>query len=152
MAQMTGDEWKAFVSTGTRTGKIATTRADGRSHVVPVWFVLDGEDVIFTTGADRVKAKAMRRDPRVSICVDDQEPPYAYVTIEGTARLEENSPDLLRWSMLIGGRYMGADRAEEFGRRNAVPGELLVRVTPTKILAEKNIAGYEGVAKERGRW
>jgi hypothetical protein len=37
---------------------------------------------------------------------------------------------------------MGPDRAEEFGRRNAVPGELLVRVTPERVIAETNVAGY----------
>ncbi len=143
MAQMTGDEWKAFVGAGTRTATIATIHADGRPHVVPVSIVLDDDEVIFTTGAGSAKAKGMRRDPRVALCVDDQEPPFAFVSIEGTVRLEEDSPDLLRWPTLIGVRYLGADRAQEFGARNAVPGELLVCVTPTRIIAEKNIAGHD---------
>ena len=82
----------------------------------------------------------MRRDPRVSLCIDDEEPPFHFAIIEGMAELTAGHPDLLRWATSIGGRYMGPERADEYGRRNAVPGELLVRVTPTKILAHKNIA------------
>ena len=138
---MTRDEWRAFLSRGTRTGKLATVRRDGRPHVVPIWFVLDGDDLVFTTGADTVKAQAMRRDARVCLCVDDEEPPFAFVMVEGTAALGEDMDELLRFATAIGGRYMGAERAEAFGRRNAVPGELLVRVTPEHVLAVDDVAG-----------
>jgi hypothetical protein len=47
---------------------------------------------------------------------------------------------VLAWATRIAARYMGADQAEAYGRRNAVPGEALVRVTPTKIIAEKDVA------------
>jgi PPOX class probable F420-dependent enzyme len=137
---MSGNEWRIFISEGTRTGKLATTRGDGRPHVVPIWFVLDGEDLVFTTGAGSVKAQAMRRDPRICLCVDDERPPFAYVMIEGTASLSEDMDELLRLATVIGGRYMGASRAEEFGRRNAVPGELVIRVKPTKVTALAAIA------------
>jgi PPOX class probable F420-dependent enzyme len=137
---MNRDEWRAFLSEGTRTGRLATVRRDGRPHVVPIWFVLDGDDLVFTTGTDSVKAHAMRRDPRVCLCVDDERPPYAYVMVEGTAALSEDLDDMLRFTTAIGGRYMGADRAEQFGRRNAAPGEVLVRVTPTKVTALAGIA------------
>jgi PPOX class probable F420-dependent enzyme len=135
MREMTRDEARAFLLEGTRTAKLAVTRRDGRPHVVPVWFVLDGDHVVFTTGARTVKGQALRRDGRVSLCVDDERPPYAYVKIDGRATLGEDAADLLRFATMIGGRYMGADRAEEFGVRNAVPGELLVRVTPTHVTA-----------------
>lgn len=137
---MSRDECRAFLSAGTRTGSLATVRRDGRPHVVPIWFVLDGDDLVFTTGSDSVKAHAMRRDPRVCLCMDDERPPYAYVMVEGRAALSEDPDDLLRFATMIGGRYMGADRAEQFGRRNAVPGEVLVRVTPTKVTAFAEIA------------
>jgi len=58
MRRMTEQEWHAFVMDGTRTAKVATARKDGRPHVVPVWFVLDGEDIVFTTGASSVKGQA----------------------------------------------------------------------------------------------
>lgn len=140
MAKMSEDEWRAFVTEGTRTGKLAIVRKDGSPHVVPVWFVLDGEDVVFNTGENTVKGRALARDGRVSMCVDDESPPYTYVQLNGRATLSEDLDELRRTATLIGGRYMGADRAEEFGSRNGVPGELVVRFTPDRVVAEKNVA------------
>ena len=138
--EMTTQEARAFLLEGTRTGKVATARADGRPHVTPVWFVLDGDEIVFTTGETSLKAKAIRRDGRVCICVDDQTPPYSYVMVEGTATLSDDLDQLALWASVIGGRYMGAERAEEFGARNAVPGELLVRVRPAKVVTQAALA------------
>ncbi len=133
-------EQRAFLLGQVRTGKLAAVRKDGRPHVVPVWFELDGDMLVFTTGHTSIKAVNIRRDSRVCICVDDETPPFAYVQIEGTAALSADSDALLYWATRIGGRYMGADLAEAYGKRNAVEGELLVRVTPTKIIFAKDIA------------
>ena len=140
MQPMTTEQWHEFVMTGTRTGKLAVTRADGRPHVTPIWFVLDGDDVILNTGTDSVKGKALRRDPRVCLSVDDQVPPYSFVVIDGVAEISEDRDELRRWATAIGGRYMGAGRAQEFGIRNAVPGELLVRIRPTRVIARAGIS------------
>jgi PPOX class probable F420-dependent enzyme len=140
MARMTADERRRFLSERARTMKVATVRPDGRPHVAPVWFALDGDTIVFNTGAHSVKGVNLRHDPRVCLCVDDQTPPFAFVQFEGTAVISDDLDDVLRWATIIGGRYMGADRAEEYGRRNGVPGELLVRVTPARTLAEKDIA------------
>jgi PPOX class probable F420-dependent enzyme len=140
MTQMTDAEWRDFVMTGTRTGKLAVTRSDGRPHVTPVWFVLDGDDMVLTTHAGGVKGRALRRDPNAALCVDDQEPPYSYVMIEGRAALSDDPGGLLRWATAIGGRYMGAENAERFGARNAVPGELLVRLRVTRVIAERDVS------------
>jgi PPOX class probable F420-dependent enzyme len=135
------DEQRAFLLHGTRTGKLATVRKDGRPHVVPIWFTLDGDTIVFTTGEKAVKAANIRRDPRICLCVDDEIPPYAYIMLEGTATLSTDLGALLHWATRIAGRYMGEDLAETYGKRNGAPGELLVRVTPTKVVFEKNIAG-----------
>ena len=140
MAIMTTEEWHEFVMTGTRTGKLAVNRADGQPHVTPVWFVLDGDDVILNTGSASIKGKALRRDPRVCLSVDDQVPPYSFVVIDGVAEISEDPGELRRWASAIGARYMGADRAEEFGARNAVPGELLVRIRPARVTAQAQIS------------
>jgi PPOX class probable F420-dependent enzyme len=137
---MTPEQLRAFLGVGTRTGKLATVRRDGRPHVVPIWFVLDGDELVFTTGRGSVKAQAMRRDPRVCLCVDDERPPYAFAMVEGTVTMSEDLDEMLPLATAIGRRYMGADSAEQFGRRNAVPGEVLVRVTPTRVLAEFDVA------------
>ncbi|NDJ61021.1 MAG: PPOX class F420-dependent oxidoreductase, partial [Chloroflexi bacterium] len=130
-----------FMSTGTRTGKLATVRADGRPHVVPVWFVMDGDDVIFMTQIDSVKGKNIHRDPRLAISVDEETPPFSFVLIEGSATIMDVTyAEKLRWATQIGGRYMGDALAEVYGERNAHPSEMVVRVTPTKIVALKNLA------------
>jgi len=133
--------WREFVlASPARTAKLAVVRADGAPHVAPVWVDLDGDDVVFMTSADTLKGKAIRRDPRVSLCWDDERPPFSFVTIAGTATTSEDIAELLEWGTRIGGRYMGADRANEYGRRNAVPPEMVVRVTPTRIVAKVNVA------------
>ena len=135
------DWWRAFVlELPARTAKLAVVRADGSPHVAPVWVDLDGDDVVFMTSAETVKGKAILRDPRVSMCWDDELPPFTFVTVAGTATVTTDADVLLRWATRIGGRYMGSDRAEEYGLRNAVPPEMVVRVTPTKIVAKVDIA------------
>jgi PPOX class probable F420-dependent enzyme len=135
-------EVASFLMGGTRAAKVATTMSSGQPHVMPVWFVLDGEELVFTTAADSAKGRNLRRDPRIALVVDEDVAPYAFVHIRGHAKISEDMNELLRFATAIGGRYMGAERAEEFGRRNATPGELLVRVTPERIIAETDVAGY----------
>ncbi|WP_409473737.1 PPOX class F420-dependent oxidoreductase [Streptomyces sp. HC307] len=138
--KMTGKEWREFVSYGTRTGKLSTVRADGSPHVTPIWFLLDGDEVVFNTGKGSVKGRNLARDGRVALCVDDDRPPFDYVVLQGRARLSEDLDELRLWATRIGARYMGEERAEEFGARNGVPGELLVRVTIDKVVAQKAVA------------
>ena len=140
METMTEEEWRAFAMSGTKTGKLAVARPDGRPHVTPIWFALDGDDVVFTTHESSVKARALRRDPRATLCVDDQRPPYSYVMVEGEATLSGDLPEVRHWATVLGGRYMGDDRAEEFGRRNGVPGEFLVRLRVGKVVAYRDVA------------
>ncbi|MEU4403077.1 PPOX class F420-dependent oxidoreductase [Streptosporangium sp. NPDC023963] len=140
MEKMTDAEWREFVMTGTRTGKLGVVRADGRPHVTPVWFVLDGDDVVFTTHESSVKGRSLRRDPRVVLCVDDETPPFSYVMLEGLVTLSADTDELVRWATEIGGRYMGRERAHEFGRRNGVPGEWLVRLRVGRVVAGRDVA------------
>ncbi|MET7365810.1 PPOX class F420-dependent oxidoreductase [Streptomyces sp. NPDC005566] len=137
---MTQDEWRAFLSEGTRTAKISTVRADGSPHIAPVWFLLDGDDLVFNTGKESVKGRNMARDGRVSICVDDDRPPFAFAVLRGRADLSEDLAELRHWATRIAGRYMGAEAAEEFGARNGVAGELVVRVHIDKVLAMADMA------------
>ncbi|MFG2792809.1 PPOX class F420-dependent oxidoreductase [Streptomyces sp. NPDC048419] len=141
MAQkMTEEEWRAFLSQGTRTAKLATVRADGSPHVTPIWFVLDGDDLVFNTAGTSVKGRNLVRDGRVALCVDDDRPPFDFVVLHGRARISEDPGELRHWAARIGARYMSEDRAEEFGARNGVPGELLVRVAIDKVLTVKGVA------------
>ena len=147
---MSDDEVLAFLqSEPPRTAKVATVRADGSPHLAPVWMALDAStaegdnplgDIVFNTGVDTVKGRTLRRDPRVTICVDDERPPFSFVTIDGIATLSDDLEEVARWAAILGGRYMGAERAEEYGRRNGGAGELLVRVRPRRIVAVAELA------------
>ncbi|UGT57882.1 PPOX class F420-dependent oxidoreductase [Nocardia asteroides] len=141
MASLSDSRVREFLSHGTRTGKVAYTGADGRPLVTPVWFIVEGDELVFNTGKSSAKAKAFARDPRVAVCVDLEEPPYGLVTVQGTVTVSEDLDELVRTATAIGGRYMGADRAEEFGKRNGVPGELVVRVRPSKVTAHFDMTG-----------
>jgi PPOX class probable F420-dependent enzyme len=137
---MTDEQRRAFLLDGTRTGILATVRADGRPHAAPIWFTLDGDDAVFTTNAQTVKGRNLRRTGRAMLVVDESMPPFDFVTLEGPVEISEDAADLLHWATVLGGRYMGAEQAEQFGKRNAVPGELLVRLRPDKIVALSGIA------------
>lgn len=132
--------WQRFVAElPARTAKLAVTRADGSPHVAPVWVELDGDELVFMTSADTIKGKSILRDGRVCLCFDDERPPFSFVTVAGTATTSTDPDELLRWATRIGGRYMGAERADEYGRRNAVPPEMLVRVTPSRVTAKVDV-------------
>lgn len=147
---MSDNEVVAFIEARpARTAKLATVRADGRPHIAPIWIALDRStagpdspigDIVFTTGAGTVKGRNLARDPRVALCMDDDRPPFAFVVIEGTVTVTEDPDELVHWATVIGGRYMGADQAEAYGRRNGVPGELMVRLRPMRITAQARVA------------
>ena len=133
--------WRQFVlAQPARTAKVGVVRLDGSPHVAPVWVDLDGDEVVFTTSAATVKGKAILRDPRVSLCWDDERPPFSFLTVAGVAKTSTDPDDLLAWTTRIAGRYMGLDRADEYGRRNAVPPEMVVRVSPTRVVGQVNLA------------
>jgi PPOX class probable F420-dependent enzyme len=133
VASVTDPKISAFLGAGTRTGKLAYAGADGRPLVAPVWFIVEDGALVFNTGKNTAKGRALARDPRATLCVDVEEPPYAFVQVQGDAELSEDPGELVRTATAIAARYMGQDRAAEFGKRNGVPGELVVRLRPTKV-------------------
>ena len=151
MTEMSKAEIGRFLMKETFTGKLATVKEDGSSHVVPIWFVLEKKksrdrigNIIFTTGSTSVKANNIRRDNRISICIDDQIPLFSFVTIFGTAKIYPyKQKEVLKWATKIAERYMGKDNAEAYGKRNSEEGLVLVRIKPTRIIAEKDIAAWD---------
>ena len=135
MASVTDPEISAFLSAGTRTGKLAFAGQDGRPLVAPIWFIVEGGGLVFNTGKDTAKGRALARDPRAALCVDLEEPPYGFVQVQAEAELSEDPGELVRTATAIAARYMGQERAGEFGKRNGVPGELVVRLRPVKVIA-----------------
>ena len=141
MRTLDGEELRAFLLAGTRTAKVGVVRRDGSPLVTPVWFLPDEDgSIMFETGRESVKGFALRRDPRVSICVEDDEPPFGFVRIAGIAELSYDLDELRGWTTRIAARYVGEGHAEEFGSRNSVPSEMLVRVRPNRVVAQVDLA------------
>ena len=143
MPDMSKDEIKSFLLKGTFTGKLGTINKNGTPHVVPIWYTLDEDNIIFNTSDNSVKAKNIRHDNRVRLCVDDQAPLYSFVTIDGIAEIISGEPSIIfKWAKIIAARYMGDDKAEEYGKRNSSEGELLIKIKPIKVIGQKDIAEW----------
>jgi PPOX class probable F420-dependent enzyme len=95
MREITAAERREFLLGRASTASLATVRADGGPRVAPIWFDLDSETLLFTTGAGTVKGRNMAQDPRVSLCIDGDDPSFHFVPIGGTAVLASGDPDHL---------------------------------------------------------
>ena len=148
MTEMSKVEVARFLMQGTFTGKLATVRNDGSPHVVPIWFVVENGkgggkagNIILTTGETSIKANNIQHDDRVSICIDDQKPPFSFVTIHGTAKIYPyKQKEVLEWATKIAERYVGKKNAKTYGEVNSGEGAVLVRIRPTKVIAEKDVS------------
>ena len=68
---------------------VTSLRKDGSPTSSLIFYALDGDQLLFSTTADRLKAKSLKRDPRIAVAVLDEGAPWRYVTIEGTATVNE---------------------------------------------------------------
>jgi PPOX class probable F420-dependent enzyme len=141
MRDMDAAEVREFLAAGTRTGKVATVSRKGRPHVAPLWFVVDGDDLVFMTSASSAKGRHLRANPQACLVVDEEMFPFAFAMVSGPVSIVEEAPDRLAWSTRIAARYVPGDRVAEFGARNDAPGELLVRLHVQKVIAQADLAG-----------
>jgi PPOX class probable F420-dependent enzyme len=140
MPEMTREEAMKFLAEGTRTGKLATASPSGAPHVAPIWFVVEDEDLVFTTGHDTVKGRNLRANPRAALTVDISEFPYDFVVVRGPVSMDAEAPDKLAWATRLAARYVPEGQAEEYGRRNTVPEEMLCRLHVRRISGVRDIA------------
>ena len=102
MRSMSRSECLAFLGEGTRAGKLATVRPDGRPHVAPIWFIVEGDALVFNTWHASVKARNLAADPRAALAVDDQEPPFGYVIVEGVVEVTDDPDEVRRVATAVG--------------------------------------------------
>lgn len=141
--EMSDQQRREFLLAPGRTGHLATTREDGRAHVAPVWFTLDGDDVLFNTHRDTVKGRNLRRTGRAALSVDLPVHPYGFVHLEGPVTFDEDPASYRGWTRIISARYVPHDQVEAYTDRNAVEGELLVRLSPETVVAMADLAGWD---------
>jgi PPOX class probable F420-dependent enzyme len=115
---------------GKNFATVATVEPDGQPQLSPVWITHDGDDVLFSTTVGRRKHVNISRNNRVTVCVFDQEDPYSYAEIRGTATMtEEGGRELID---AFASKYRGLD-VYPWDGPDAV--RVVVRVTPTKVIA-----------------
>ena len=139
MRNMDRVEARAFLAHGARTAKLATASLRGNPHVAPLWFIVDGDDIVFITTATSVKGRNLHANPRAAVAVEDDTVPYAFVTVRGPVTLQDDAPDRLDTATRIAARYV-PDQAAEFGARNDAPGETIVRLHMAHIIGQANLA------------
>jgi PPOX class probable F420-dependent enzyme len=140
MQTMSTAEALAFLAEGARTGKLATASRTGAPHVAPVWFVVDGDSVVFTTYHTTVKARHLAANPRAALACDDERFPFGFVVVRGRVDVDRAAPDLFEWTRRLAARYVPPDRADEYGRRNAVQGEWLCRLHAERVVGRSALA------------
>jgi PPOX class probable F420-dependent enzyme len=135
--RLTPGEVKRFLR-GRRVGVLGTIGKDGQPVLTPIWFLYRRGALLMRTSRASVKAQNILRDARASLCVQDERPPYASVTVYGTASIEEERPGLARdlathYLGAIAGRaylQIAAEAVEQPG------GEVTIVLKPQRTLTQ----------------
>jgi PPOX class probable F420-dependent enzyme len=138
---MTPDQRREFLTHGTRNAVVATVRPDGRPHAVPVWYALDGDDILISVGEQTVKGRNLAHDPRTTIVVEDPAPPYSFVSIDGTADLLRDPGDIRDASRKIAHRYLPPEAVDGWVEYATGPGKVIARISPTHTVAVAKVGG-----------
>jgi PPOX class probable F420-dependent enzyme len=139
MTTMTDNEWRSFLTTGTKLAHIALTRADGRPHVTPVCFILDGDELAFALSPGSVKGKSLAHDRRIAVCVSDERQPYGFVAIEGEAHVSAEPDQIKHVATGIADRYYPAQPAADVAESFAHEGFTAVRIRITNVIARSGL-------------
>ncbi|GAB4330971.1 MAG: PPOX class F420-dependent oxidoreductase [Dehalococcoidia bacterium] len=126
------EEQDAFVS-GNKWAVVTTLRSNGTPSSSVIFYAREGDEILFSTTEDRLKAKTLERDPRIAVCVIDEGPPYRYVTIEGHATLQRDN--IVPAHITINKAMRGGDFTppEGFEERLRQQRRLIVRVRPERV-------------------
>ena len=139
MTTMTDNEWRSFLTAGTRLAHIALTRRGGRPHVTPVCFILDGEELAFALSPGSVKGKSLAHDRRIALCVSDERQPYSFVTIEGEAQVSAEPDQIKHIAARIANRYSPSQPAEDLAESFVQAGFTAVRISITNVIARSGL-------------
>ena len=138
------DEWvrRFLTASPAHTGVLSTVRADGRPHAKPIFFELEGADILFITGRSSVAGKNLALDPRLTLCVEVEAPHFRYVTLDGTAAFSTHATDPDALSQLAGrlaARYRGAEQGQAIARSAWLLSVYLIRMTITHVTGARNV-------------
>jgi PPOX class probable F420-dependent enzyme len=138
---MTPERCREFLATGSLSAVLAAVRPDGRPHATPLWYGLDGDDVLISIGADTVKGRAIAAEPRVTLCVHEDKPPYSFVMVEGTAGIVTDPDDMRHIATEVGRRYVPAEALDGYVAYQTSPGKVGVRIRVDHLVGVDSVAG-----------
>ena len=117
---------------------ITTLRADGTPHTTPVWHIVDGEEVVVAVGRNTAKARNVRNNPSVALCVAADESPQRWILVNGSARISEDRvEELVR---AVSYHYLGPEEGAPYVKD--ILGKLdfvLLRIAPSAVV------GFDGL-------
>src|SRR6478752_7442016 len=135
---MIPDHHRQFV-TANRLCVLGWNRSAGAAEgppLTPVFYVTDGDDVLISITEDRAKTRALRRDPAISVCVLGEEMPYPYVTLFGTATIEQAAAfEVMARVVESMGRPLDDARRQALKERAEREGRVVLRVTPQRSVS-----------------
>jgi len=127
---MTREEMEEFLSQG-HIARIATVKQDGSPHVVPVWFLWEGGELIIVTYPNSVKIRNIKRDNRVTVVIDVPDPGKG-VIMEGTARLSNDG--VKEMTHKISAKYMKPEELDDYVESVLKTPMVVIRVAPKKLI------------------
>ncbi len=131
MAATIPKKYEDLLTTKKTLAHLATTMANGKPQVTPIWFSWDGECILLNSALGRVKDRNMRARPHVALSITDPDNDYRYIQIMGTITdiLEVGGDEHID---MLAKKYLGKER---YPWRQ--PGEVRViyRVTPERVQA-----------------
>jgi PPOX class probable F420-dependent enzyme len=128
---MTHTEREAFLA-GLHVGVLGISAPNRAPVLVPVWYLYEPEgDILFITNKDAKKVSLLKQEGRFTLCVQDESPPYKYVSVEGPI-ISMQDADHERELTPIARRYLGKERGDEYVNETAGDKEILVRMRPAR--------------------
>lgn len=123
-----------------RRAQTARTRCPGLCYTPPPLATPGhGNDIVFVTSSGSVKARNLRRNPLASFTVDDPNPPYTFVNVEGPVTISDDTDLVRHWAEKFAARYMGAEFAKGFVQMEGFPDDRVYRLTPTHMTGLANL-------------
>lgn len=118
---------------GPHIAVVSTIKPDGQPHAVPTWYDYADKEIVFHTGLRSRKYRNLRRNNRITVCVDIRTPPYKAVVIEGKAEVTVGHDGERRRRMAV--KYLGEERGRRYLERMGDGEVVIVRVKPDKIIS-----------------
>jgi len=131
--KMTESERQEFLA-GLHVGVLAIERPDGPPLAVPVWYSYEpGGDVEVLTSASSIKGRLAAAAGRASLCAQQEELPYKYVSVEGPleiVELDAEASSAASEPMAI--RYLGEEMGRRYAASSGGPNDIVIRLRPDR--------------------